>query len=851
MRLDRRQFLQQAGAAAAGLAPAQAAPRRVSILLDSADPIASAGPVRWAAGELRTALLARGVTVAPGAEFTIRIGGRAGTEVPDVPEALGLLPGHASLRACGSDARGAVYAVLDLADRVRHGAGLQITAPVIERPANRIRSVTRCFVSDVEDKPWYNDRSMWPEYLSMLAAQRFNRFTLAFGIGYDFLKNIRDCYFHFAYPFLLPVPGYNVRAVNLPDAERDRNLEMLKFIGEETEKRGIDFQLGLWTHGYQWEDSPHANYTIEGVTPENHADYCRDALHRVLEACPAIRGVTFRVHGESGVAEGAYSFWKTVFDGIVRCGRRINIDMHAKGMDQGMIDVALATGMPVTVSPKFWAEHMGLPYHQAAIRELEMPPRDGQDRGFFALSSGSRKFLRYSYGDLLAENRRHGVLFRVWPGTQRALLWGDPAMAAGYGRIFHMAGADGVELCEPLSFKGRKGGGVPGGRCGYADRSLTPRYDWEKFEYTYRLWGRKLYNPDAEPETWRRYLRAKFTSAAPAVEVALAHASRILPLVTSAHAPSAANNNYWPEMYTNMSIPDASAPHPYSDSPAPKVFGAVSPLDPEMFSRIDDFAAETLDGRRSARYSPLEVAQWLEDLADSSARSLARAGSQATPEFRRLALDVAIQSGLGRFFAWKLRSGVQYAIHQRTGDRASLEAAVAAYRAAREAWAALAARAREAYASDVSYGFEKQLRGHWSDRLPAIDRDVAAMEKRLAETASAARPTRAQTKRPALSCQHVPPPRFQPGRPLELSLALESAGPEARLHYRRLNQAERFVTVAMQVRDNRYVAVIPADYTQSPFPLQYYFELSGPAGVAMYPGLGPELTTQPYFVVRS
>ena len=46
-----------------------------------------------------------------------------------------------------------------------------------ERPANVIRSVTRLFTSDVEDKPWYNDREMWPQYLSMLAAQRFNRFN--------------------------------------------------------------------------------------------------------------------------------------------------------------------------------------------------------------------------------------------------------------------------------------------------------------------------------------------------------------------------------------------------------------------------------------------------------------------------------------------------------------------------------------------------------------------------------------------------------------------------------------------------------------------------------------------------
>ena len=41
----------------------------------------------------------------------------------------------------------------------------------------------------------------------------------------------------------------------------------------------------------------------------------------------------------------------------------------------GMIDTALATGLPVKMSPKYWAEHMGLPYHQAGIRELEMPPK--------------------------------------------------------------------------------------------------------------------------------------------------------------------------------------------------------------------------------------------------------------------------------------------------------------------------------------------------------------------------------------------------------------------------------------------------------------------------------------------
>ncbi len=435
--------------------------------------------------------------------------------------------------------------------------------------AARVRGMMRLFVSEVEDKPWFNDREMWPAYFSMLAENHFNRFQLAFGIGYDFLREVTDAYFLFAYPFLLDVPGYNVRAVNLPDAERDRNLETLQFISQQAAAHGLHFQLGLWMHGYEWANSPHANYTIEGLTAENHAAYCRDALTALLRACPAIAGVTFRIHGESGVTEGSYDFWKTVFDGVVRCGRKIDIDMHAKGIDQRMIDVGLATGLPVKVSPKFWAEHMGMPYHQAAIREQEMP--HGERTGLMALSTGTRSFTRYSFADLMREDRRYSVLHRVWPGTQRLLIWGDPLTASAYARAFEICGSSGAEIMEPLSFKGRRGSGKPGGRCGYADASLNPRWDWQKYLRTYQVWGAALYDPDARP-------------ASQGIEKALESASRILPMVTTAHGPSAANNTYWPEMYTAQPMVDPAHNNPYTDTPSPKTFGNASPFDPQLFS---------------------------------------------------------------------------------------------------------------------------------------------------------------------------------------------------------------------------------------------------------------------------
>src|SRR5882724_7918965 len=190
--------------------------------------------------------------------------------------------------------------------------------------------------------------------------------------------------------------------------------------------------------------------------------------------------------------------------------------------------------MPVTLAPKDWAEHMGVPYAQTAIRPLELPKPERNDQGFFAQSNGSRSFLRYGYGDLLAEDRKIQVVHRMWPGTQRMLMWGDPLFAAAFGRTSSFCGSDGAELFEPMSFKGRMGSGLTGGRQGYADESLKTADDWEKYRYGYVLWGRMLYNPETQPEVWRRVLREEVgAAAAPAAEAALANAGRILPLLTT------------------------------------------------------------------------------------------------------------------------------------------------------------------------------------------------------------------------------------------------------------------------------------------------------------------------------
>jgi hypothetical protein len=87
---------------------------------------------------------------------------------------------------------------------------------------------------------------------------------------------------------------------------------------------------------------------------------------------------------------------------------------------------------------------------------------------------------------------------------------------------------------------------------------------------------------------------------------------------------------------------------------------------------------------------------------------------------------------------------------------------------------------------------------------------------------------------------------------LALSFAPEQARPVGiRLHYRRVNQAEAWQAVDMKPATAAWHGEVPAAYTDSKFPLQYYFEPTNEAGVSwVHPGLGSALARPPYLVLR-
>jgi hypothetical protein len=199
-------------------------------------------------------------------------------------------------------------------------------------------------------------------------------------------------------------------------------------------------------------------------------------------------------------------------------------------------------------------------------------------------------------------------------------------------------------------------------------------------------------------------------------------------------------------------------------------------------------------------------------------------------------------------------------VWEQTGSREALEASLKKYREARSAWAEIVDISKPVYKPDITVGELPHLRGHWADRLPAIDADIALVAKGLeaqrtasGSAASAIQAALARPKRSTVDCRHRPAGTFRPGEPLPLELSVaKSASPlSARVFYRHVTQAERYAAADMELRDGAYHATIPGTYTNSPYPLEYYFELKqGASSSFLYPGFAADRTNQPYFVIR-
>ena len=642
--------------------------RRISGLLVLAA-AAWAGPVEFGRQEFEQALRERGLNPA---RFRLR------TELDtEAPESYRIAPGLIT----GGDLRGLMYGLLEAAEQMRRSGRLPAARG---RPATALRGV-RWFLHNRDlEQDWYYSRRHWLDLFAWLARCRFNRFNLVFAHQTDYLAP--------PYPFWLALEEFpEIRVPGLAALERERNLEMLRFISQAAADHGLDFTLGIWEHDVQ----PGMKPTVVGLGPDNIGPYSYAALRKVLAACPAIRSLQVRTNAESGIPpERQVPFFRDyVFRALREAGRRVTLDLRAWALAQGMIEAARSAGLPLRVSAKYWAEHLGRPYQPAET------------------------FAGYSYSNLLEKPRPYDFFWEVWAlGSHRLLLWGDPEYVRRAVPTFALSGSIGFEIDPPLA---QKGFGNRPGKWGVFAPAAKDRIWWtwefERYWLFYLLWGRLSYDPKTPSWVWTDQFRRRFGPAAMDALEAYQAAGGVLTELAAVHMADP-NMYLWPEVNPGGLI-DA-----YIETP---------PSDWRYVASIAEAVENRLSGAASAKQTPQQTAARLREMAarieQAVARVRATAGA-ASREWRASEPDFLALAWLARYHAHKQVAAYELAWFYRTADPEGLRAARRELEAARQAWEKLAALTDGLYPAEMAYGPADV--GHWKDRLPYVEHDLKTVAER-------------------------------------------------------------------------------------------------------------------------
>jgi len=766
-----------------------------------------------------------------------------------VPESLSIsrlsrFVGPPALALQGADDRGLMFAALDAAERVAWAKDaadpLAEIRDVIEQPAVRDRTLSVYTMNRAHWESRFYDERYWEKYFDMLAADRFNRFLIVFGYeNGGFLAP--------PYPYFFNTPGFDgVRMNDLTPEQQQRNLATLNRLIEIAHDRGINVSLGIWDHifrgnvqngGAEWvkdyADRPVPN-TVSGVTTENLSGYTLAALKELLARVPALDGLQFRMHEESGLKRSEMDgFWQAVFKQVQHVRPGLLFEARAKGTPDSVIDSALALGVNLRVETKYWMEQMGLPFHPTHVN-----PPNQRDR-------------RQGYADLLRYPQRYQMDWRLWNGgTTRVLLWGDPDYVRRYSASTALYDSPNWDVQEPLATK------MEAQRPDMPVFDLMPEkyrhyeYEFERYWHFFQVWGRVGYNPATPAEVWEREFQRRFGPAGSHLEAGLHRASQVLPMIVASVYPYRLfpTTRGWAE---RQSLGASLAEYAKNET-----------TDIQQFESFADAARRIRAGGTTTRRTPDATSRWFDATTDDILASIraaeSAAGAKRGNEFDATVTDLKILAQLARFHARRSLAAVHYNLFQQGKSNAELLAAIRGEREAIAAWRELVTAAGDRYAPDLAMGArDHNLCGNWRDELKTLEAGLKELEKESAQPAATASQEKIWTPAPASvpavpRVAHTRPVSVRPGEPLRLAVRVTApAGiTSVRLRYRHVTQFEDYATLEMQRTGDtdEFTATVPGDFLVPQWDFMYFVEATARAGHGVqWPDLAQEA---PYVIVK-
>ncbi len=754
----------------------------------------------------------------------------------------------------GADDAGLMYLLLEMARRVQEKGpqALTMAEEFYEEPDNVVRCMDRYIVGHL-DNEWFRSEEFWQYYLRRLARARFNRLCLIVGFDTPYMAP--------PYPFFLQeVEGYEkIKPLRFTKEDAQANLEALRRVIDLCHQYSMQFVFATWQQRPWTEEQ---DTLVEGLPEDERelSDYCYTGLKALLREVPDVDIVSFRVNHESGVGSqvSAAEFWNHCADAVAETGKELGrdyiLDLRAKGLTEEMVNHAHSQGLQVEVPTKYWCEHAALPYHLSIMRTEELDRLDNYNHS-----------RRYSYADMLEKPLRYPVIFRLWNyGSTNLFLWGDADYARRFSQSCALSGSSGFQVNAPLALKYGYEQSHREAWQTFADPALrSGRWEDERFFSWYTMYGRLGYNVQTDPEVWNSEFVHHFGEKAEAAQRALAVASKIVPFVTTVHMPVHPSLRYWTEMNTGWALFKENNIYEmqHFDCVPFLTYGSSEPSDHGLFYGIDEYAADLAAGKIQGKYTPLQYAALLLDLAreaENEIKAMPMAELSGKPEALALTVDVTMLVSFARYHGAKIYAAFALAMYDQTKEKSWLSDAALHMEKAIGHWNDLAEAGCKYYYHDLDFSTAgtKTRRGTWKDLTKELLADQATLQKMLQEENAAAKElVHDVTAKAAPGLYGDWPEAVKAGEAVTIRVEAEVAASLSEapvLHYRHVDQTEGlFHELPMVYTAGGFEAEIPASYVTDNWDLMVYVTArTDESSCRVYPGIYHPEYPYPYHVIQ-
>lgn len=620
--------------------------------------------------------------------------------------------GTRGIRIVAGDSVGAMYGVLELAEQITLGGGLEAVEEKARKPYILRRGLKFNIPLDAR-APSYDDTGssahhnipvmwqweFWKQFLDTMVRNRYNVLTL---------------WTTHPYPGMVQLPKYpeanydDVCVLKHPvDETGDRHWDKLDVFDPANtvvvKKISLNEKIAFWQrvfsyaedhgieiHVFHWNIYTFGGEGKYGITDEGEnertVEYVRYCVHEFLKTYPQIDGIGVAAGEHFDIPRPERARW------LRRTYGQAVMDYVADHPDRQITFIFRQLMADLANVTKAFADYDAGPLHT-----------DHKYARARVHSSTTSPYLDIEYRDSLEAcktpcwlNLRNDDLF--------VLRWGNPE----YVREFMANVPRDVMRHEAGYFLGPDGF-VQGREFVHKDPDLSGQLEVDKHWYRFMMFGRLGYDLTLTREFFEARLKQRFAQVdAPLLYKTWRSASEIVPLV----------NRFFFRVNDVMFSPEGCIDN-RGFLTADESFFRHGPLAGSGILSVKQYAGAVVANQSPDGITPLEVADSLDEFADKTLRGVRQLRRQADNECKELLstlADLEAMAHLGRYYADKIRGAAHLAVFRADPNRRDEHRmAVSCFEQAVSVW--------EVYAQVATQQYRPQLfsRTHYMDWWKILD----------------------------------------------------------------------------------------------------------------------------------